>query len=363
MTQKWRPNRQWRAVVALLIGLFLAIAGCANRVMDHRPPSESALVHGLPAERTPVGRELEMVSLPPYVIEPPDVLTIDALRVVPKAPYRIRPLDVLQVDVEGELPTEPINNVLMVVDPGGYINLGPSYGKVRVRDLSLDEAQDAVQAQLSRTLSNPQVSLTLAESAGVQQITGQHNVGLDGYINLGTYGQVYVTGMTVEEAKQAIEDHLKAFLQDPKVAVDVYTFNSKVYYVITEGAGFGDSISRFPLTGRETVLDAISQVNGISARSSKKIWIARPSPGDDGCFQVLPVNYGDITRGAGIATNYQILPGDRVFIQEDHWLRADSMIVKITQPFERMLGFALLGSNTVQINQRFPGGVTPNFGF
>ncbi len=349
--------------LACWLALSITMVGCAGNAMEHKPPAETAFVHGYPPEKMPVGRELDKVSLPVYTIEPPDVLTIEALRVVPKAPYRIRPLDVLQVDVEGEQPEQPIDNMLFVVEPGGYLNLGAGYGKVKVRDLSLDEARDAVEAYLRRTLLNPQVSLTLAESSGVQQITGLHTVGPDGYVNLGTYGQVYVTGLTVEQAKSAVEEHLSEFLEEPKVAVDVYTYQSKVYYVITEGAGFGDNIVRFPITGNETVLDAITQVNGLSRFSSKRIWIARPSPGDDGCLQVLPVKIDDITRGAGIATNYQILPGDRVFIQEDHMIRADSLVAKITAPFERVLGFALLGANTVQINQRFPGGVTPNFGF
>ncbi|MEX2138422.1 MAG: polysaccharide biosynthesis/export family protein [Pirellulales bacterium] len=351
------------AAAIALLALTIAVPGCANRAIEHRPPAETAFVPGYPPDKVPVGRELDKVSLPPYTIEPPDVLTITATRVVPKAPYRIRPLDVLQIDVEGEQPEQRIDYELFVVDPGGYVNLGAGYGKVKVRDLSLDEARDAVESHLRRTLANPQVSLTLSESSGVQQITGLHNVGLDGYVSLGTYGQVYVTGLTVAEAKVAIEEHLGAYLEDPQVAVDVYTYGSKVYYVITEGGGFGDNIARFPVTGNETVLDALTQVNGLSRFSSKRIWIARPSPGDEGCVQVLPVKIDDIMAGAGIATNYQILPGDRVFIQEDHLIRADSVVAKLTAPFERVLGFALLGANTVQLNQRFPQGVTPNFGF
>jgi polysaccharide biosynthesis/export protein len=363
MSNRQATRRSTLLLAGWMAAFALTAAGCANRVLDHRPPAESAFVPGYPPEQVPVGRELEMVSLPTYTIEPPDVLTIEALRVVPKAPYRIRPIDVLQVDVEGEQPDQEINNMLFVVEPGGYLNLGPAYGKVKVKDLSLDEARDEVEKHLRRTLQAPQVSLTLAESSGVQQITGLHTVGPDGYVNLGTYGQVYVTGLTVAEAKSAVEEHLADYLEDPQVAVDIYTYMSKVYYVITEGGGFGDNIVRFPITGKETVLDAITQVNGLSRFSSKRVWIARPSPGDDGCFQTLPVKFDDIMRGAGIATNYQILPGDRVFIQEDHWVRADSTIAKMTAPFERILGFALLGSNTVQINQRFPQGVTPNFGF
>jgi polysaccharide export outer membrane protein len=185
-------------VLAALVFVMPALCGCMARAFDHRPPSETAFVDGYPPEKVAVGRELDKVSLPAYRIEPPDVLTIEALRVIPKAPFRIRPLDALQIDVEGELPTEEINNVIFVVDPGGYLNLGASYGKVRVSGLSLDEARDAVERHLRRVLADPQVSLTLAESAGVQQITGQHTVGLDGYINLGTYGMVYVTGLTIE---------------------------------------------------------------------------------------------------------------------------------------------------------------------
>jgi polysaccharide export outer membrane protein len=354
---------------ALYVGCLLAVTllagGCATRVFEHRPPAETAIVPGHPAEKAAVGRELSKVSLPPYTIEPPDVLTIEALRVVPKAPYRIRPIDILQIDVEGEQPTQPIDAMLFVVEPGGHLNLGPSYGKVLVKDLSLEEARDVVEKHLRRTLRNPQVSLTLYESSGVQQITGQHTVGQDGYINLGTYGQVYVTGMTIEEATAAIEKHLEAHLEDPQVAVDMFTYQSKSYYVISEGGGppFGDQIVKFPITGNETVLDALAQINGLSPRSSTRIWIARPSPGDDGCFQTLPVKYGDITGNGAIATNYQILPGDRVFIQEDHWFRTESTIAKMTAPFERIFGFSLLGANTVQIIQRFPQGVTPNFGF
>ncbi len=239
------------------------------------PPSRRARFHSRDAGRTAAcWRELDKVALPDYVIEPPDVLTIEALRVVPKSPYRIRPLDALQIEVEGTPVDQPIRGFFFV-EPGGYVNLGPGYGKVRVADSSLDEARDAVEEHLARTLRQPQVSLTLAEAAGVQSITGQHTVGPDGTINLGTYGSVYITGLTVDESRAEIERHLSQFLEDPRISLEVFTYGSKVYYVITEGAGFGDNVQRFAVTGNETVLDAISNINGLSRLSSKNIWIAR----------------------------------------------------------------------------------------
>ena len=244
------------AVLATTVGCN--IYGRPQRTTSHQA-TLSANCGADPA--TMPAKELAKVTLPPYVIEPPDILLIDALRVVPKPPFRIQSFDSLQVIVEGTLLEQPINGVY-VVEPGGLLDLGPSYGKVAVGGKSLDEAQDAVFRGLKRVLRDQQVSLTLAQAAGQQQIAGEHLVGPDGTINLGTYGSVYVTGMTLEEAKVAVEEQLSKFLDAPLVSVDVFSYNSKVYYVITEGAGQGDNVARFPVTGNETVLDAVAQIVG-----------------------------------------------------------------------------------------------------
>ena len=270
---------------------------------------------------------------------------------MPKPPFRIQSFDSLQVIVEGTLLEQPINGIY-VVEPGGLLDLGPSYGKVAVGGKSLDEAQDAVFRHLKRVLREPQVSLTLAQAAGQQQVTGEHLVGPDGTVNLGTYGSVYVTGLTLAEAKEVIEAQLDKFLDAPLVSVDVYSYNSKVYYVITEGAGQGDNVAKFPVTGNETVLDAIAQVNGLSKLSSKEIWIARPAPSGIGCDQVLPVDIDAIMRGGATATNYQLLPGDRLFIAQDPWIAFNNIIEKVTAPFEQIMGSTLLGAQTVYTFQR-----------
>ena len=360
-----------RRPVAGTIGscLLLALvtwsaAGCNIYGRPQRTTTQQVSLSGQCASdpATMPAKELAKITLPPYVIEPPDILLIDALRVVPKPPFRIQSFDSLQVLVEGTLLEQPINGIY-VVEPGGLLDLGPSYGKVPVGGKSLDEAQDAVFQHLKRVLREPQVSVTLAQAAGQQQIAGEHLVGPDGTINLGTYGSVYVTGMTLEEAKAAIEGQLSKYLDAPLVSVDVFSYNSKVYYVITEGAGQGDNVARFPVTGNETVLDAVAQINGLSKLSSKEIWIARPAPSGIGCDQVLPVDIQAIMRGGATATNYQILPGDRVFIAQDPWIAFNGIIEKITAPFEQIMGVSLLGVQTVQTFNRLPYGFNPNGGF
>ena len=233
---------------------------------------------------------------------------------------------------------------------------------MKIQGLAVGEAARAVEQQLNRVLQQPEVSVSLLQAAGQQEIAGEHLVARDGTVNLGVYGSVYVTGMTIQEARTTIERHLSQYLELPSIALDVLSYNSKVYYVITEGAGFGDTVIRVPVTGNETVLDAVATVGGISRLSNnKKIWIARPAPASDGCDQILVVDWEGITKGANTATNYQLLPGDRLFIAEDRMIAMDSAVAKLTAPFERMFGFTLLGAQTVQVLQRFPGGLNNGF--
>ena len=345
-----------------IFGMVAGISGCSTFGRPQRSTTQQVMMDAkcpVDSEKMPA-KELAKITLPPYVIEPPDILLIDALRVVPKPPFRIQSFDTLQVIVEGTLLEQPING-LYVVEPGGMLDLGPSYGKVMVGGQSLEEAQDAVFRHLKRTLREPQVSLTLAQAAGQQQVSGEHLVGPDGTINLGTYGSVYVTGQTLEQAKAAIEQQLSKHLDAPLVSVDVFSYNSKVYYVITEGAGSGDNVGRFPITGNETVLDAVAGINGLSRLSSKDIWVARPAPSGVGCDQVLPVDIVAIMKGGSTATNYQLMPGDRVFIAQDPMIAFGSVVGKVTEPFERIFGFALLGVQTVQTYNRLPFGFNPQF--
>ena len=183
--------------------------------------------------------------------------------------------------------------------------------------MTIDEIRTTLNKWLSKWLRDPAVSVQLARVSGAQPVTGQYLVGPDGTVNLRQYGVVHIAGKTVTEARIAIQNHLKQYLDSPELAVDVVAYNSKVYYVITQGAGLGDNVRRLPITGNETVLDAISQINGLSQVSSKKIWIARPAPHNFGCQQILPIEWDAITQGAQTATNYQLLPGDRLFVAED----------------------------------------------
>jgi polysaccharide export outer membrane protein len=347
-----------RAVSVLCLAVAMMGWGCRSLV--DRPQPRLSGPQTPPPVGEPVPTEKDKSTLAPYTIEPPDILFIEAIRIVPKPPYHIQATDVLSIDIpelfeeEGGRPRD--NRYL--VDGEGRISLGPRFGKIMVRGLTEDQATAAIRESIKEEFKDPQISLQLFQSSGQQPIAGEHLVSPDGTVNLGTYGLAYVAGMTVEESKAAIEEQLAKYLDQPNVAVSVYSYNSKVYYVITEGAGSGDLVARFPITGNETVLDAISQINGLSRISSKNVWIARPAPGGVGCDELLPVNWREITKGAATATNYQILPGDRIFIAENKLIALDAAFNKVIAPFERIFGFTLLGTQTIQTINRLPLGFT-----
>jgi polysaccharide export outer membrane protein len=323
-----------RLNVLLTATCLLLAGGCCNTCCK-----------GVPVADAP--KELVKASFPPYVIEPPDILLIDAVRVVPLPPYKISPLDALLITATNTLPNEPISGIYPV-EPEGTVKLGTSYGSVLVVDMSTDQAKEAIVNHLGPIIKDSQVVVSLAQSRAMQQIRGEHLVRPDGSIGLGVYGQVYVAGLTLDAAKSAVEAQLGKFLYKPEVSLDVGAYNSKLYYVISDGAGSGETVTPLPCTGNETVLDAISKVGGLSPVSSKKrIWVSRPTPADCGSDQVLPVDWVNVTQRGETATNYQILPGDRVYVMSAPAITFDNYLARIYAPIERTFGIILLGSSTI----------------
>ncbi len=339
-------------------GNFLA---CCGAIMAMLALGGGCRSFSDPSTRTsPVGdgnmtaapHELRKTVLPAYVIEPPDILMIEAIHAVPKQPYHLQPYDTVMIQVEGAPAEAPISGVYPV-GADGTIILGVHYGSVYAAGKTVAEAKTAIEGILKTKLSAPDVSVTLADSAARQRIAGPHLVGMDGTVTLGTYGNVSVIGLTVSQAKAAVEQHLLQFFDSLEVSVEISGYNSKVYYIVTQGAGFGDGVYRYPMTGNETVLDALAQINGLRPASSTKIWIARPTD-DPNCVERLEVNWEDITANAFARSNYQVLPGDRVFVAEDHLIALDTNIGKLLAPFERVMGFSIFGAGTIT---RFSGKV------
>ncbi len=137
----------------------------------------------------------------------------------------------------------------------------------------------------------------------------------DGAIDLGFYGDVYVAGLTLADVERKIEQHVAAIAQQRQVRLQeavrasvrvVNASQSKRYYVL----GTVVSQGSFPLTGNETVLDAMLLAGLRSNSLPDRAYISRPQP--DGVPPLnLRVEWEQIRMGNTL-TNYQLMPGDRV---------------------------------------------------
>jgi polysaccharide export outer membrane protein len=280
---------RWRNL--LLIGLsplmLFGGVGCAHFDQQFCAPEAMAQIAAPPAGTVPT--ELSLITLPPYVIGAPDELLIEVVQ--------------------------------------------------------------------QSTVQDPETKImrTTTERLPVQPISGRFLVAPDGAVGLGYWGRAQLSGLTLEQAGTVIRNQvvqneaLRRFGTKPEslvVIVDVVAYNSKQYYVIFDGGGFGEQLYRFPVTGSETVLDALSNVYGLNDIASKRnIWVARRTPHAGQAWQILPVDWVGITQHGITATNYQILPGDRIYVKAQKLVAIDRALARIIAPIERLAGITLLGTN------------------
>ncbi|EMI19143.1 polysaccharide export protein, partial [Rhodopirellula maiorica SM1] len=166
------------------------------------------------------------------------------------------------------------------------------------------------------------------------RLSSDQTVQQDGTIELGSYGRMQVAGMTAEEIQRQVQGvvaHHETQKRQTRIAlashrgdsdeesldpidygvtVRLVNKESGLFYVMGEVNAPGS----YPLVGHETVLDAIIAAGGLSDRSNDhKIILTRPQlPGQPRL--ILPICYQQILQLGDVATNYQLMPGDRIYV-------------------------------------------------
>jgi polysaccharide biosynthesis/export protein len=132
------------------------------------------------------------------------------------------------------------------------------------------------------------------------------DVGPDGMISMPLIGQIKADGLTKEQLKETVADHLKEFLNSPEVDVQVLKVNSKRFFVY---GGVGRP-GEYPLVEETTIMDALSSVGGFKEfANTKKIYVLRGT-------QKFNFNYKEVSKGKNLEQNIRILSGDRIFVPE-----------------------------------------------
>jgi protein involved in polysaccharide export with SLBB domain len=164
------------------------------------------------------------------------------------------------------------------------------------------------------------IALSLADPESRILLPGEQPVLIDGSIDLGTYGRVQVAYMTCEQIEAVVEATIKAKSTknskdsgDKEVDVNVRfarSPESKVVYVLGDVTTPGS----YALEGRETVLDALLIAGGLTRKADEYgIILVRPT-GPCDTRMVLPICYHEIVQWGDTSTNYQVMPGDRIYV-------------------------------------------------
>jgi RNA polymerase sigma factor (sigma-70 family) len=252
--------------------------------------------------------------------------------------------------VEGELRTmfliqaRRIAAVLLVL--GAAAAGAAVLARPQAEDAPANPPRNAARAAAAAYVVEPpdMIRVEVLEALRGRPISGERLVRPDGKIALGFYGEVDVAGMTTAEIKEAVIAHLRKYLGDEqlglvepdpqrpgrsrrvapadstRVYVDVQAYNSKVYYVLGEVSAPG----RLPVTGNDTVLDAINYAGGLYPSASRRLRLVRKPAQGSGRPQILEVDYTAITNDGDAATNYRLQPGDRLIVPRDPEARTES---------------------------------------
>jgi polysaccharide export outer membrane protein len=256
-----------------------------RRLVGPLLPLAALAVCGCQTVRTPesriaqsnIPRELLKTTLPDYVVEPPDLIRIEVLEAAPG---------------------RPITGPDRLVQPNGMVNL-EFYGDVYVAGLTTTQIKEKVILHLREKLTDVALGLVKLDEAG--------NIMKDKDGN----------PIPVEPK------------DSDKVFVEVTGYNSKVFYIEGDVALPG----RLPITGNETVLDALNYAGGLSPTAApQNIRLVRPAPPNACCPQLLPVNYAAIVNAGDTTTNYQIMPGDRIVVYRDPIVRFTVFIQRLSEP-------------------------------
>lgn len=130
----------------------------------------------------------------------------------------------------------------------------------------------------------------------------------DGMITVPLIKELEVAGMTPRQAERTIAERLGKFITDPNVTVVVAASHSKKVYVVGGVRREGP----LPYTYRMTVLQALSEVGGLTDYAKRKqIYVIRNEGGKE---YRLDFNYDEVIRGERMEQNLPLLPGDTLVI-------------------------------------------------
>lgn len=166
----------------------------------------------------------------------------------------------------------------------------------------------------------------LIRAVGVDEFNTQGEskpaqVDMRGYLDVPIVGHVKAAGLTAQQLEAAITEDLRKYVRDPQVSVTVAEYKSQPVSIV----GSVTQPGVYHLTGQNTLVQVLSQAQGLSENASNKINITRdkaqgpiPLPGcaedSTGKFYTASVNTKLLLDARDPSANIKIKPNDVIAV-------------------------------------------------
>ncbi len=225
-----------------------------------------------------------------------------------------QPLDTYLVEIGDSIFIEPVSFDATIrlpgdqtVRPDGTVSIG-EFGDYQAAQKTISQIELEIQSLIDTHIRNDLESEYLEERQREQQADSELDIPRPEFEDSSDSDED--VSSEESERRMQLERRISERIKQNEISVRLVNWDSKRIYVLGEvnSPGF------FPFTGNQTVLDAIIEAGGLSANANHhQVIVSRPTKCGS-CRIVMKVCYDQIVQLGDTSTNYQIQPGDRVFV-------------------------------------------------
>jgi polysaccharide biosynthesis/export protein len=132
----------------------------------------------------------------------------------------------------------------------------------------------------------------------------------DGYITLQGAGSLYVKGLTVPEAVEAVKKAYSKTLHEPIIDIDLIDFQRPYFVVLGQVGKPGQYDLRYDMT----VTEAVAVAGGFAATAKTRVFLYRRMA--TGWQEAKELKLNDILHGKNVTEDAEMRPGDMIFVPE-----------------------------------------------
>ncbi len=176
------------------------------------------------------------------------------------------------------------------------------------------------------------------------EVNASVTVRADGTIHLKLLDEVRVAGLTTREIASKLRHELRAYYLDPTVHVSLARTASRVFYLFGEvagstggagggggGGGAGRAVASRPITGRDTIMNVLTEYGPTQNAWLSQIKLIRPAvdPKDN---QEIVINFFRMVALGDMRQNYMLQEGDILYVPPTPMAWIGYRVREILQP-------------------------------